>query len=377
MSFRHVWAVTRKELRYIQRDRATLFLVIFTPTLLLLLFAYAVTSDVEHVPLAVLDLDQSPTSRAFIQQITLGDDLDLHSRVQSMDEIEGALLREEVDVAVIIPPGFSNDMLALKGMPLQVIIDGTEPQTGGFAVDHIARRAETFAGDILANQLRILGIDPQAMTPIELRVRTWYNPNLEARVDLIPGLVSMILGVPGMLVALTLAREHEHGTLEQLLATPIGRAELLVGKMGPYMISGMINVVITSAIAMILFGVPFHGSFPLFLALSSLFFFALLSMGMIIGVFIRTQAAAMALSFLVVFLPGFFLTGIFFPLASMPPIVRMEALFLPGSHYAIITRGLFITGVGLDVLWPYGIALIVLGFAFTAIAAFFFRKKLA
>ena len=147
--------------------------------------------------------------------------------------------------------------------------------------------------------------------------------------------------------------------------------------MGPYMISGMINVVITTAIAMLLFKVPFHGNFLLFLALSFLFFFALLSMGMIIGVFIRTQAAAMVLSFLVVFLPGFFLTGIFFPLASMPPIVRMEAMILPGSHYAIITRGLFITAIGLDVLWPNGVALIVLGFAFTAVAAFFFRKKLA
>lgn len=377
MSLRHVWAVTRKELRYIQRDRATLFLVIFTPTLLLLLFTYAVTSDVEHVPLAVLDLDQSPTSRAFIQQITLGDDLDLHSRVQSMAEIEDALLREDVDVAVVMPPGFSNDLLALRGMPLQVIIDGTEPQTGGFAVDHIARRAEIFAGDVLTHQLRILGIDAETMDPIDLRVRTWYNPNLEARVDLIPGLLSMILGVPGMLVALTLAREHEHGTLEQLLATPIGRAELLLGKMGPYMISGMINVVITTAIAMSVFKVPFHGSFPVFLTLSALFFFALLSMGMIVGVFIRTQAAAMALSFLVVFLPGFFLTGIFFPLASMPQIARMEAMFLPGSHYAIITRGQFITGVGFDVLWPYGMALIVLGFIFTGVAAFFFRKKLA
>ncbi|HEY43110.1 MAG TPA: ABC transporter permease [Anaerolineae bacterium] len=377
MSFRHIWAVTRKELRYIQRDRATLFLVIFTPTLLLLLFAYAVTTDVEHVPLAVLDLDQSPTSRAFIQQITLGDDLDLHSRVRSMDEIERALLREEVDVAVVIPPGFANDLLALRGMPLQVIIDGTEPQTGGFAVDHIGRRAETFVAHLLTNQLRALGIDPEVMEPIDLRVRTWFNPNLEAKVDLIPGLVSMILGVPGMIVALTLAREREHGTLEQLLATPIGRAELIIGKMGPYVISGMVNVVITTAVAMLWFKVPFHGSFPLFLALSLLFFFALLSMGMILGVFLRTQAAAMALSFMVVFIPGFFLTGIFFPLASMPQIVRLEAMSLPGSHYAIITRGLFITGVGLEVLWPYGLALIVLGFLFTAVAAFFFRKKLA
>lgn len=187
----------------------------------------------------------------------------------------------------------------------------------------------------------------------------------------------MILGLPGMSVALTLAREQEHGTLEQLLATPIGRAELLLGKMGPYMISGLINVLLTTLVAIIWFKVPFNGNFHLFLGLSAIFFFALLSMGMIIGVFIRTQAGAMALSFLVVFLPGFFLTGIFFPLVAMPGIVRMESMALPGSHYAIITRGIFTTGVGIDILWPYSVAMFVLGCVFTGVAALFFKKKLA
>jgi ABC-2 type transport system permease protein len=262
-------------------------------------------------------------------------------------------------------------------MPLQIIVDGTEPQTGGYAVEHITLRAETFATEMLADQLAVMGFDRQVLNPIDLRVRTWYNPNLEARVDLIPGLISMVLGIPGMSVALTLAREREHGTLEQLLVTPIGRAELLLGKMGPYLISGLANVILTTAVAKYWFKVPMRGNFTIFLFLSALFFFALLSMGMIIGVFIRTQAGAMALSFLVVFVPGLFLTGIFFPLASMPSIVRMEALSLPGSHYAIITRGSFITGVGLNVLWPYGVALIVMGIIFTSVAGFFFRKKLA
>jgi ABC-2 type transport system permease protein len=147
--------------------------------------------------------------------------------------------------------------------------------------------------------------------------------------------------------------------------------------MGPYVLSGLANVAITTAVALLWFKVPFHGNFLLFLGLSVIFFFALLSMGTIVGVFIRTQAGAMALSFLVVFIPGFFLTGIFFPLVSMPDAVRMEALALPGSHYAIITRGVFITGVGLDVLWPYGLALLGLGILFTAISALFFQKRLA
>jgi ABC-2 type transport system permease protein len=377
MSLRHIWAVTIKEMRYIQRDRATLILVVLTPTLLLFMMAYAVTADIKHVPVGVLDLDRSQTSRTFVQQMTLGEDLDLYAQVDSMEALESLLVKEEIHIAIVIPPGFERELLSLQGMPLQVIVDGTEPQTGGYAVDQILRRSETFITKLLSSQLVTIGIDPGLLEPIDMSIRTWYNPNRKAKVDVIPGLISMVLGLPGMTVALTLAREREHGTLEQLLVTPIKRTELLLGKMGPYMLSGLVNVVITTAVAILWFKVPFHGNFLLFLLLSAIFFLALLSMNMIVGVFIRTQAGAMALSFLVVFLPALFLTGIFFPLVSMPPIVRMEALFLPGSHYAVITRGVFITGVGIDILWPYALALLAFGFLFTAIAALFFRKKLA
>ncbi len=193
---------------------------------------------------------------------------------------------------------------------------------------------------------------------------------------MIPGLVSMVLGMPALSVALAIAYEREHGTLEQLLATPIGRWELLVGKMIPYILVGLLNVILIPILAIIWFGIPFHGNFLLFLGLSAIFLFAVLSMGLVVGVFMRTQAAALALSFLVIFFPGFFLTGIFFPIASMPEIMRMESLALPGTHYAIITRSIFLTGIGLGALWPYAIMLLLLGFVFTGIAALFFRKKL-
>jgi ABC-2 type transport system permease protein len=177
-------------------------------------------------------------------------------------------------------------------------------------------------------------------------------------------------------VALALAHEREHGTLEQLLATPIRRTELLLGKILPYILVGLLNVILIPLLSIAWFHISFNGNFLLFFGLSAIFLFAVLSMGMIVGVFMRTQAAALALSFLVIFFPGFFLTGIFFPLTSMPEEVRLEALSLPGTHYAIITRGLFLPGVGLDVLWPYAVMLIILGVAFTGIAALFFRKKL-
>ena len=371
MSFRHIWAITRKELHHIIRDRSTLFLVLITPTAVLLLMAYALTVDLKHVPIAVLDNDRSFLSRRFVQQITAGTDLDLYAQVNSMQEIDDLLLNGEVKAALIFDPKFSSDLLSLKGMPLQIIIDGTEPESGGFAVDHITWRAEEFINTSIAEEVRAMGIPMDNLQPIDLRVRTWYNPSLKPRVDLIPGLISMVLGFPALSVALTLAHEREHGTLEQLMATPISRVELLLGKMLPYVIVGLVNVVV-----MIWFDIPFNGNPILFFFLSAIFLFALLAMGIIVGIFMRTQAAALAASFLVVFFPGFFLTGIFFPIASMPEVMRLEALGLPGSHYAIITRGIFLTAIGLDVLWPYAVMLVGLGFAFTGVSALFFRKKL-
>jgi ABC-2 type transport system permease protein len=376
VSWRKIRAVTRKEIQHILRDRGTLFMVLITPTMILMIMAYALTVDLEHIPIAVLDQSRTKISRMFIQQITAGDDLDLFAQVGSIDEIELMLVRGEVKAAIILAPDFSNQVLSMRGMPMQVIIDGTEPESGNFAVDHIGQRVERFIRDVMSDRMQALGIPEQALLPIDLRVRAWYNPGLEPRVDMIPGLISMVLGFPALSVALALAHEREHGTLEQLMVSPIGRADLLIGKMIPYIIVGMANVVLMPILAMLWFDIPFNGSFPLFLVLSAFFLFGILSMGIIIGVFMRTQAAAMAVSFLLIFFPGFFLTGIFFPIASMPEIMRMEAIFLPGTHYALITRGLFLTAVGMDVLWPYAVMLVGLGILFTGVAALFFKKRL-
>ena len=377
MSIRHLWAVTRKEIQHIFRDRATFILVLITPTVVLLLMTYTLAVNIEHVPLAVLDYDQSPTSRAFIQRITAGEDLDLYARVDSIAEIEDMLIQGQVKAAVIIAPGFSRDLLSLRGIDLQVIIDGTEPESGGFAVEHIGWRAEAFANEILADQFQMQGVPLESLQPIDLRVQAWFNPGLKPIIDLVPGLISIVLGFPALTVALTLAREHEHSTMEQLLVSPIKRTDLLLGKIIPYIMVGLLNVMLIPIFAILWFKVPFQGNFLIFIALSAIFLFAELSMGMVIGVFMKSQSAALAMSFLVVMFPGFFLTGIFFPIAAMPEVARLESLFLPGTHYAIITRGVFLTGIGLETLWPNAVMLLIIGAAFILIASLFFKKRLA
>jgi ABC-2 type transport system permease protein len=358
------------------RDPITLGLVLLAPTLVLFLMGFAMTVNIQHVPIAVLDYDHSPTSRAFIQRMTAGDDLDLIAQVNEFEEIDALLLRGKIKAAIVVNPRFAEELLAMRSMPLLVIIDGTEPHSGTHALDQIAWRTEEFISQELTRNLEALGAPSGSLQMLDLRVRTWFNPGLKSKNDVVPGLISLVLGLPAMSVALTLAREREHGTLEQLIATPVGRSELILGKMLPYVLVGLVNVILIPAIAFLVFRIPFHGNYLLFFLLSAIFLFAILSMGTIIGVFIRTQAAALALSFLVIFFPAFFLTGIFFPIAALPEVMRMESLVLPGTHFAIITRGIFLPGVGLDVLWPYAVMLFGLGVAFSAVAALFFRKKL-
>jgi len=377
MSLRHMRAVFRKEIWHIMRDRSTFVLVLLTPITLLFIMAYALTVDIEHVPIAVLDGDRSPLSRAFTKQVTVGDDLDLHTRVSSLDEIDRLLKQGQIKAGLIIKPAFGSDVMSNRGMPVQIVIDGTEPESGAFAMEQIGRRAQSFVAQRIARQGGPAGAGSAAAEPIQLHIQALYNPSLKPRVDMVPGLISLVLGFPALSVALTLAHEREHGTLEQLMVTPVGRAELLLGKMLPYLLVGLINVVVIPLIAVLTLRIPFHGSFPLFFLLSIIFLFAMLSMGTLVGVLMRTQPAALALSFLVIFFPGFFMTGIFFPLAAMPAEVRMEAMILPGTHYAIMARGIFLRSASISQLWPQTVALLGLGMVFTAVAAFVFRKKLA
>ncbi len=376
MNLNRLAAITIKEIRHILRDPGTLLLVLFMPLILLYQMAYAMTADIKQVPVAVIDLDQSPTSRALIRAVEAGEDLVLVGVFTDPEMAEPLLIEERARAVLILPRGFEKDLLTGQGVPMQVLVDGAEPQSGGFAVRHILAHAEAFAQSHLAALWTALGLPATDLHPFDLRVRIWYNPLGRNSVSMIPGLLAMALGLPGITAAMTLAREREHGTLEQLLVTPIGRGELILGKILPHVMSGLLNVVLGMLAVRFSFGVPFRGQFFLFFGLSLLFFFAMLSLSVLVGSLMRTQAAAIALAMLVILFPGYFLTGVFFPIVSLPPEVRQEAMFLPLTHYALITRAQFLTGAGLDALWPYALALLGMGVGFTALAAVLVRKKL-
>ena len=375
---KQTWAMTRKELLHIVRTPGNFFVVAFTPLLMLILLTYALAVDITNVPIAVLDYDQTPLSQAYIRQITGCPDLVLAGSASSLEEADYLLTHNDVRAVVIIQSGFGASVQAMDGFPVQVVVDGTEPQSGGFAFRHIWGQTQNFIEGRLHEAAFALGLSPRLLEPpIDLRIRTWYNADLSAVHDVFPALIAVVLGLPAVSVSMAIAREKEHGSLEQLMASPLQKVALLAGKMLPYVIVGVSDVLLSAAIGWLWFGVPVRGSLLLLTLLSIDFFLANLAIGLLISLYMPSQQAAAMLAILIFFFPGFFLSGIFFPLISMPPLARMEAGMLPTTQFVMIARALFLKGVGLEVLWPSAVGLLVGGLLIGAFAVMRFRKKLA
>jgi ABC-2 type transport system permease protein len=373
------WAVIRKEARHILRDRRTLVLVTISPVFLLMVMAYTFMVDIENVAVAVMDRDGTNLSRRYIAGLGGTGDVLVRYIAGDYAELERWLMTSEAKAAIVIPPGFESDLKAGREANVQVLVEGTEPNTANTAIVHIGGFTQQFALQVVrevAGQAGIV-VDEATLSPVDLRLRTWYNPTLKVVIGFLPALIATVLAMPAVTTTMALTREKEHGTLEQLIATPIRRAELLVGKLIPYILSGLLGVIACAAVAVYWFGTPFKGSFPLYLMLSLAFLLASLAIALVMSVYVKTQQAAQLGAMLIFFFPGFFLSGIFYPLVSMAPIMKMEAYMVPTTHYVMISRGIFLKGQGLEALWPFALALLVMGIVFLALAILLFKKKLA
>ena len=379
MNLLRVWAVMRKEMRHIMRDRRTFVLVTVSPVFLLVIMAYTFMVDIEHVAVAVMDRDATPLSRRYLAGLGGTGDVLVRYVANDYQQLERWLMTSEAKAAIVIPPGFEADLQAGQETQVQVLVEGTEPMTANTAMQHVGGYTQQFALELAREAAARAGllVDETSLAPIELRMRTWYNPTLKMVIGFLPALIAMVMGMPAVTTTLALTREKEHGTLEQLIATPIRRSELLVGKLIPYVLSGLLAVVMCVIVAVYWFGSPFKGSFLLYLVLAVAFLFASLAIALVMSVFVKTQQAAQLGAMLVFFFPGFFLSGIFYPLVSMEPLMKMEAYMVPTTHFVYISRGVFLKGQGLDALWPYTLALLAMGIVFLLLAILLFRKKLA
>jgi ABC-2 type transport system permease protein len=377
MSIRKTLSVMQKELWHILRDQLSFILVTLAPLLLLFTMGFAFSVDIKNVRVAFLDQDRSSTSRQYLAQLKSAEDLDLSYQAGSYHQIERWFMADKIRAAVIIPQGFKDNLEMGRTVGLQVLIDGTDPNTADHAIRHIVLPTENFAAQLIAARLDQAGTPVEHLSPIDLRLSTWYNPSMRFTVGIIPALVAVVMSMPAMATTLAITREKERGTLEGLIATPISRSELLVGKLVPYVFTGLLSAVLCVAEAVFIFDVPFQGNLLLYLLLSVDFLFASLSIALMLSAIIHDQQAAMLTSMLIFLFSGFFLSGLLLPLVSMGPLVKMESLMVPTTHFVMISRGMFTKGQGLGPLWGYAVALLGMGGLFLLLSMSLFKKKLS
>jgi ABC-2 type transport system permease protein len=376
MNWRRVLSIVRKEWRHITRDKTSFGLLLVSPALALVTMAYAFSIDISDVGIGVLDQDLSPLSRSYISQLASTDALRLEAWPQHLDDVEPLMMRGQVKAVVIIPSGFERDLLSGETAGVQVVVDGTDPNTAGHAIRHVSGHTEHFVKEQMARRLAQAGLPTSLEDPIDLRLRAWFNPSLRYTVSMIPALVGIVLSVPAMAASLALAREREWGTLEGLIATPIGRVELIVGKLIPYILAGLLSVPLCVAVAVYGFKVPLRGSLPLFLLLSAVFLFATMSIALFLSVFAGSQQVAILGSMIIFLFSGFFMSGLLIPFSLMGPILKLEAFLFPTTHFVIISRGIFVKGADLASLGGFALALLVVGAIFLALTILMFKKKL-
>lgn len=360
-----------KEIAHIARDPQTLFQVTLQPAVMLVTLAYMFTLDVERFPLAVLDQDRTALSREYVAVLTSDGTFQLLQRPDNRREADALLVRGQVRAVVIIPTGFMDDLQARRPVELQALIDGTDPNAGGQALAQLNARTQAFGARYLSSGLAV-----PAQT-VDVRTQVWYNPTLKVLYSMVPGLIAVVMNTPSFAIAASLTREREMGTLEGLIVTPLRNSEFLVGKFLPYATSGLLGAVLTSAVAVFWFRVPFRGDFLLFLLLSATFLLGSLWLSLIVANFLSSQQAASVAMFLVFFLPSFFLAGLLRPVDRTSLAARIEALVLPTTHYITISRGVFLKGVGLADLWQPVLTLCGIGVVASTLSIALFRRKLA
>ncbi len=371
MSRTRLLAIARKEWIQLRRDTRSMILAFVLPVFLLLFFGYAITWDVDDIRIAVLDRDRTASSRQLVDAFVSSGYFTVTGWLESDRAVDERLVRDDVRGVLVIPPGFSAD-LAAPGRParLQLLLDGSGANTATIALN--------YADAIVARHAARSGpSDPGRGAPVSLEARTWYNPDLESRHMIVPGLIAVIMSIiAAMLTALTIAREWERGTMEQLAATPVGRTEVVLGKLLPYLGIGLFDVALTVGAGVAFFGTPLNGSVLLLAVLTLLFLVGALGLGIFISAAVKSQVLATQIAMVSTYLPAVLLSGFLFDIASMPPFLRGVTFLIPARYFVTVTRGIFLKGVGALVLWPEAVLMLLYAVVGLTLATRAFRKEL-
>jgi ABC-2 type transport system permease protein len=366
-----LFAMARKETLQLRRDPRSLILAFVLPVVLLIFFGYAITWDVNDIRMAVLDQDDTRASRELVDAFLASGRFRRVASPARTADIGPLLDRGTVRLALVIPPRFAADLGSGRTAVLQAIVDGSDANTATIALGYTQAIAQQYSTRVLLQSRR-------AVLPLSAETRVWYNEELASRNMIVPGLVAVIMMIiAGLLTSLTIAREWERGTMEQLAATPVSRAEVVIGKLLPYLGIGIVDVALCSVVGVLLFHVPFRGD-PIFLAGASLAFLTgTLGLGLLISAASRTQLLATQIGMIATFLPGFLLSGFMFAIDTMPAPLRLVTYLVPARYFLTVTRGIFLKGVGPEVLWIQGVLMFVYAAVGIGLAVRAFRKELA
>jgi ABC-2 type transport system permease protein len=386
MRVQRLIGVTVKELRQLSRDRKLYPLLFIAPIFQLIVLGYAATFDIRQITTAVYDADRSALGRKLLRSFHHNGYFNLKYHTPSRKEIFRLIDGGKAKVGIEIPVDFQRNMREGKPSPVHLIVDGTESNSATIAMSYATVIAQRFSAQVVREQIDVAAFQAEDFLGswrravgraflIENELRIWYNPDLRSAIFMVPGVICMILLiVTTNLTALSIVKEKEIGTMEQLMVTPLKGSELIVGKLLPYIILGFIDVAFVILAGKLVFQVPIKGSLFLLFALSGIYLFTTLGLGLFISTMCRTEEQAMIVVFFAILIMTM-LSGIIFPIANMPPAIQYATYLMPLRYFATIVRGIFLKGVGLEVLWQDALILFTLGLLILSVSIVRLRKK--
>lgn len=376
MNFRRIWAMTRKEFIHVIRDPRSIILGIAIPVMLLLLFAYALTLDVDNVPIMVWDQSESPASREFISRFKASRYFQIKGYTKNYHDVERAIDGGEILAGLIIPRDFAQRLESRRPVQVQWIVDGSDSNTASIATGYATAVALAYSEEVGLRDIRKVTGKILAK-PLDVRPRVWFNADLESKNFIIPGLIAVIMMViAALLTSLTVAREWERGTMEQLISTPVKGHELIIGKLVPYFMIGMFDVLVAVLMGKFQFDVPLRGSVVLLFIMGAVFLLGALALGLLISILTKNQLLANQLALLTTFIPAFILSGFAFPINSMPQVVQWITYLVPARYLVYLFKGIYLKGVGLEAMYVEAGLLTLFAVAMVGLALIKFKKKL-
>lgn len=385
MKWGRIVEIIKKEFRQALREPRMRVLLVGPPILQLIIFGFAVNLDVENSPIGWMDADRTPASRSLRESFEGSEYFAVTAYPETDAEVQRLLDRGDVRAVVRVLPGFGRDLARGQETAVQILVDGTNSNTAAIVSNYISRVVGQYSREIMRQQQRDLlarrsALDPNparlAVSGLDIQARVWFNPHLYSRFYFVPGVIVNIVGlVTIMLTAMSIVREKELGTMEQLMVTPIRPMELMLGKLLPFGLVGILEVVLVTSAALLVFRVPFRGSAVMLFVSALLFLLTTLGVGLFISTISGTQQQAMMASFFF-FLPSFMLSGFAFPIRNMPVAVQWLTYANPVRYFIEIVRGVFLKGVGVEILWPQMLALLAYGVLILVFSTLRFHKRL-